>query len=312
MTERPIAASWLDLRYRADDRARRHSLPLVRDLAEHLLTSTHSERASGSSQAATPKVSPSLSVVDVGAGTGANLRWLGPRLDHTLGSTMVQDWHLLDHDAVLLEAVRDDESPWLRRTTRHTGSVATLNDLLGTLKHPRLVSCSALLDLLTAVQIDALVATTVAGADAALWSLSVTGEVAFEPAHPDDALVARQFNSDQQRDTATAAGVHSLSGPDGWRLAERAFIDQGWQVSLASTPWALGGGDEPMIRRLLTERASAALDATGASVDRRAIETWLSLRLDAAKRGQLQLRVDHQDLLALPVKSISEQTSSPS
>lgn len=311
MTERPIEASWLDLRYRADDRARQRSLPLVRDLAEHLLANAHPGPVPGTSQKPVPQA-PGLAVVDVGAGTGANLRWLGPHLDQALGSALAQDWALLDHDAVLLEAVRGAAAPWLRRSIRHTGSVATLGDLLQTTGHPRLVSCSALLDLLTASQIDDLVAATVRGADAALWSLSVTGDVSFDPGHADDALLVQRFNSDQQRGTTTATGPHFLAGPDGWRLAERAFIDRGWRVSLARTPWILGPNDAPMVARLLTERAQAALKTTDVSADRRAIRTWLALRLDQAERGQLEVRVDHQDLLALPPKSISEQTSSPS
>ncbi|MGB6021787.1 MAG: hypothetical protein WBG89_05610 [Ornithinimicrobium sp.] len=311
MRERWIEASWLDLRYRADDRARQRSLPLVRDLAEHLLVVARPRPADETSSKPVAQ-SPGLAVVDVGAGTGANLRWLGPRLDQALGSALTQEWDLLDHDAVLLEAVREDGAPWLRRSTRHTGSVATLAELLQTTEHPRVVSCSALLDLLTASQIDDLVVATVRWADAALWSLSVTGDVTFSPSHADDALLVQHFNKDQQRGAATATGRHSLAGPDGWRMAERAFIDQGWRVSLAHTPWILGTDDGPMIARLLTERAQAALKTTDGSADRQAIETWLALRLHQTERGQLEVRVDHQDLLALPVKSISEQTSSPS
>lgn len=305
MIERPIEASWLALRYRADARAREHSLPLVQAAAAHLRGTsldtgdTHQEPACD------------VIVVDVGAGTGANLRWLGPQLDGALGSARRQDWRLLDHDAVLLDAVKGSQPAWLRRSTRHTGAVDTLATLLDRAHAPTLVTCSALLDLLTPSQIDELVAATVAGADAALWALSVTGEVVLTPSHPDDALVTELFNSDQQRGTEPSAGVETLAGPDGWRLAVEAFSARGWSVTTADTPWVLGAGDEPLVARLLTERAAAARSTNPDASDHHVIDSWLTRRLEHLARGALTVRIDHVDVLALPVKSISEQTSSP-
>lgn len=312
MTERPIEASWLALRYRADARAREHSLPLVRALAEHLMAAKRDDGAKGPPLHPPAPDSSHVTVVDVGAGTGANLRWLGPHLDQALASAIGQDWHLLDHDAALLEAVQDSQPTWLRGSTRHTGSVATVRSLLDTTTQPRAVSCSALLDLLTAAQIEDLVAATVAGADAALWSLSVTGDVALTPAYPEDELVAERFNHDQQRGTSTSTGLRALAGPDGWRVAANAFTERGWRVRTASTPWILGAGEEPLTRRLLTERAAAAHSVSRGARDQGVIETWLARRLEEVDLGRLHVRIDHADLMALPVKSISEQTSSPS
>lgn len=303
VSERPIEASWLALRYRADARAREHSLSLVRAAAAHL-------RAT-SLLAPKPPAAPAVVVVDVGAGTGANLRWLGPHLDQALESALRQDWRLLDHDAALLDAVEETHPTWLRSSTRHTGAAGTLTTLLEAASPPLLVTCSALLDLLTPAQIDELVTATVAGADAALWSLSVTGKVDLTPGHADDARVSELFNSDQQRGTAPSAGVETLAGPDGWRLAAEAFTARGWSVTTVGSPWVLGTGDEPLVVRLLTERAAAASATDPGSKDQRLIESWLARRLKHLDVGVLSVRIDHTDLLALPVKSISEHTSSP-
>ncbi len=304
MSERPIEASWLALRYRADGQAREHSLPLVRAAAAHLMAAALD----------TPNTSETASVivVDVGAGTGANLRWLGPRLDEFMGSARSQDWELLDHDAALLDAGEESNPAWLRSRTRHTGAVDALTTLLETSSAPALVTCSALLDLLTKGQIDSLVAATVTGADAALWSLSVTGTVELTPTHPDDAVVAERFNSDQQRSTTSSTGLETLAGPDGWRVAVEAFTAHGWSVTTVDTPWVLGVGDEPLLRRLLTERAAAASTVEHQTGDQQMIESWLADRLDQVGGAGLVIRIGHTDLLALPVKSISEQTSSPS
>ncbi|MGB3828898.1 MAG: hypothetical protein WA962_08985 [Ornithinimicrobium sp.] len=312
MSSRPIEESWLSLRYRADERAREHSLALVHHLATHLVTAPPAQRTRGRSRSSAAQSGPSISVVDVGAGTGANQRWLGPRLDDALGQVSSQDWHLLDHDAALLRAVEDLTPSWLHSSTRHTGSVATVGELVRTTGSPRLVTCSALLDLLTPSQIEDLVASTVAHADAALWSLSVTGEVAFAPAYPEDALLVDRFNADQQRAESTPTGTHTLAGPVGWQHAVGAFERRGWRVQTAATPWVLGAGDEPLTRRLLTERAGAARLVSEDPDDERVIGRWLDRRLQDAERGRLEIRIDHTDVLALPVKSISEQTSSPS
>ena len=72
-----FSTDWLTLRECADARARDGSL------AASLLAS----RPAG----------PTLRVVDLGSGIGANLRYLAPRLGHD------QYWLLIDHDSTLLD-----------------------------------------------------------------------------------------------------------------------------------------------------------------------------------------------------------------
>lgn len=320
---RPIDAGWLADRHRADLRAREHSRALVQTLAEHL-SSVWGSRG-------TP-----VAVVDVGAGTGANQSWLGPALARALdvartdaactapedapsGETedvnsarWQQDWHLVDHDAELLSAVQSEPQPWLMDSTRHVGSVGDVEDVVKTLREPRVVSCSALLDLLTPSQIETLVRATVENAQAALWSLSVTGSVTLTPASADDALVMGLFDADQQRRDDPSIDSEALTGPTGWTRAVQSFSQWGWRVETAATPWHLGPQDAALTVRLLTERAEAARAVDHDPGVQHRLDQWLTRRLLEIDRGALEISVDHADILALPPKATSVQMSSPS
>ena len=87
-----------------------------------------------------------LEIIDLGAGTGANQRWLAPRL------RFVQRWIHLDHDPAISRSL-----PLPDDTMIIDGNVEpALGRLLANRTSDRhLVTCSALLDVLTTEQIDA-------------------------------------------------------------------------------------------------------------------------------------------------------------
>ncbi len=313
----PIEASWLAVRRAADELARAASVPLIEQLAAHLtspMPEDHDHDTSrGPSAAASDDIPRRIAFVDVGAGTGANQEWLGPQVQQRMGHAWAQDWNLLDHDASLLAQARPSSHEWLPDTTRHVGGVEEVGIVLGRLHRSRVVTCSALLDLLTADQIDSLVRACVAGSEGALLSLSVTGEVRLDPQNANDTLVADLFNRHQRGGDARNTGTDgdSTLGPDGWHHAERAFEAAGWTVELATTAWRLGPDDEALTRRLLTERAGAARRATDDREKRQQVDAWLAGRLGDIDADQLRMSVDHVDVLALPPSIISVQTSSP-
>lgn len=296
---RPIESSWLTARRAADGRARDASLPLVRQLAE---------RIGPASQ---------LTFVDLGAGTGANPAWLAPRVHQAFvdrhGEAPDQHWLLLDHDPDLLAA---------RDVGRVTG-VATCRPVLATVEdlgtavaaraRPVVVTCSALLDLLTGSQIQAMVEGVTQGADAALLALTVTGQVRLRPGHRDDDVVLAAFNAHQQRALNPASDAHqqptlhtdgvdsALSGPQGWEVAAAAFGRGGWQTQEQPTPWLLGPSHTPLLRRWLAERVEAALEHL-ADADPRSetVRAWWADRRGQIDRGELRAEVGHVDGLALP------------
>jgi hypothetical protein len=153
----PVTPDWLALREPADAAAR------ATELADRLSTWLQ-DRSRGP-----------LAVRDLGCGTGSMGRWLAGRLP---GS---QHWLLHDRDPVLLDRAMAGLPAGITAEPR-PGDLTELDaaQLAGT----TLVTASALLDLLTAVEVENLAAACAAAGCPALLTLSVTGSVLLTPADP--------------------------------------------------------------------------------------------------------------------------------
>lgn len=256
--ERPIAADWLALRRAADTAAR--------DRASELVAAWVA--AAGGEP---------LTIIDIGAGTGANRAYLAPRLPPPVR------WVLLDHDAALLAASDAGDAE------RVLGGISDLREVIGT-HGVRLLTCSALLDLLTGADLDEIADVLVTHRVPALFSLTVDGSIGLDPPHPHDGVLSAAFNEHQARDGRPGCTAASY-------LADRCE-QLGLRVQRAETPWLLDATVAPLITRLLTERIAAAVEtrpelaAVGAE--------WLAVRLGQLRQGGLRLRVGHVDLLITP------------
>jgi len=275
-----VDPSWLRLRGPADVQARTSfASGLADDLARHLdghvSDGADGRRVDGSAV---------VRLVDVGAGTGAGARWLRDRLDDRLPAP--QHWRLVDHDPDLLACADPTVDGWAH------GVVATVDRLRGLLadEPADVVTCQALLDVLTAPEVDAMVEPAVRCGAAALLALSVTGEVVLSPLHHDDEMVAEAFDAHQRR-----AG---RLGPDGGRYAANGLCRRGYSVTMAATPWHLGAADTDLLRAWLRGRADAAAEQAPGMGDR--IRRWHENRDRQACRGELSAVVGHVDVLGLP------------
>lgn len=259
--ERPVAAEWLALRRAADAAAR--------DRAARLVTEWSSS-AAGSGEPVT--------VFDVGAGTGANRAYLAPRL------SFPARWVLLDHDAELLAA------PGNRGARCVVGGIGELDRLVAAASGARLVTCSALLDLLTTAELDELAGVLARHRVAGLFSLSVDGSLRIDPQHPDDDAIAAAFNAHQSRD--------GRPGPRAAAHLAASCASLGLTVRRADSPWLLDAGSAPLVRRLLTERVGAAVEWRPQLGP--AAEDWLTTRLTSLDDAALAVRVGHVELLVTP------------
>lgn len=257
----PIAPDWLVLRERADAVAREPALrTLIPPLLEHL-----------ASRGSRPP-----RVVDVGAGTGAGARWLRPHLPPDSG------WRLVDHDPGLLALAEPGA-----RTVR--ADVRDLPDLLA--QEPAdLVTCQALLDLLTAGDVESLVGAAAAGGAALLLGLTVTGEVRLTPSDPLDDALGDAFDAHQCREGrlgpgATAATLDSLRR-------------NGYAATAVATQWRLAAQQSDLLLAWLDGRAAAAAEQEPARAEDFA--RWSAGRRDLAARGELTAVVGHVDVLGLP------------
>ncbi|MEJ3654331.1 SAM-dependent methyltransferase [Actinomycetes bacterium KLBMP 9759] len=232
-----------------------------------------------------------LTVRDLGCGTGSMGRWLAPQLDGP------QEWVLHDRDADLL-ALAAANMPTAGAdgrpvtATTHAGDLGGLSasDLAGT----SLVTASALLDILTAEEVDALASICAEAGTPALLTLSVAGRVAFTPGDPLDAEFAAAFDAHQRR----TVGGRRLLGPDAPELAAAAFRSRGLRLHAASSPWALGRANPELLEEWLRGWIDAAREQRPALAPYAG--AYLQRKLTVHAEGGLRVTVGHTDLLALP------------
>lgn len=224
-------------------------------------------------------------VIDLGCGTGANLRWLAPRLPGA------QQWLLVDHDAGLLAHAHGPAGADLAIVRRRLDLARDLEALPWAAAH--LVTGSALLDLVGAAWLQRLVAAAVAAGPALLFALSVDGRHRWSPADPDDAAVGAWFAAHQRRDKGFGPALGPRAGP----VLARALRAAGYRVHGARSDWQLAGPQAaPLQRALIDGIAAAACEQAPAAAA--TVRAWQARRRAWVGRGSL--RVGHVDLLALP------------
>ena len=242
---------------------------------------------------------PVVTVVDLAAGTGSNLRYLTPRLPFD------QRWTLLDHDQRLLDkATRDWElageaAP--HGVTIHSARVdlarwdySVLTDAARRAPQaPLLVTASALLDLTSVQWLDTLATRCRTLRAVTLFALSYDGRITCEPPHPTDELVRTLVNRHQHTDK----GFGPAAGPDAVQAAADAFDREGYAVYRARSDWRLGTGSEALQRQLVSGWALAAADLSPA--DATAVAAWLGHRMAAIDNGTSRINVGHEDIVCL-------------
>lgn len=264
----PVSADWLSLREPVDVRSR--SLALAEKAGRMLR--------------------PPLTIHDLGSGTGSMMRWLAPLLPGPQ-TWVLHDWNeeLLRHAAATAAADGAGRTVDVRTRVGHLAELREA-DLAGA----SLVVTSALLDVLTAAEVDAIVRACVAAAAPALFALSVDGAVELDPARSEDAMFAASFNDHQRR----GADGRTLLGPDAVDIAADGFAKAGWTVSLDSSPWRLDSGDSRLTAEWLDGWVAAAVDQRP-ELAANARDYLLQRRADR-EAGLLSVVVHHTDLLAWP------------
>lgn len=261
-----FSAQWLSLREPVDHAARSEPVrqALLTDLAKR-----HGSSLTG------------LRVLDMGCGSGSNLRALAPALGDQ------QHWVLVDYDDALLAAARQALLGWAERVIRaddtgvvlqHTGLTVSVTferaDLVAAMapvlaRPVDLITASALFDLVSEPWVDRLVAQL----NAPLYAvLSFDGEMTWRPAHPDDQRVSRAFARHQQQDK----GFGPALGPRSGLYLAQALTQAGYRVVSDKSPWLIDTLPSPFHDMLVQGIASAAAD-TG-DVCAAAVDDWLQSR----------------------------------
>lgn len=273
-----FSADWLALREPADHRSRNPKL--AQALANHF-------------DGWRP-----VTVIDLGCGTGSNLRatslHLGPE----------QFWTLVDYDRALLDAAAERLQAW-------ADGAATKDDALVLFKGPKritvsfrqadlardledvlapganLVTASALFDLVSAEFLTRLVREVTRRKAAFYTVLTYDGDQRWTPEHPADAALLDAFHAHQ----ATDKGFGISAGPNAPDVMSEAFSAAGYDVLEGDSAWRLGEAESALIAELANGFADAAAE-TG-RVEAATIAEWRAVVRTAAVVG-------HADTLALP------------
>ena len=286
MSDERFAADWLTLREPADHQAR--STSLARAALDAL------DRAAG-----TEGTDPV--VVDLGAGTGSNARWLHPLLTE---AGLESDWVLVDHDEALLGRAEEWAASAGASLTTVVGDLA--REGLAQAAQADLLTASALLDLVSRGWLEDLADGAGEAGAVVLLALTYDGQAAWSgPARPGDQEVREAVNRHQRRDK----GVGAALGPDATAVAASAFRARGFQVRTKDTPWVLDAARTDLAEELLAGWLEAAAEVTPGGPP--GGEDWAAARLDDLRAGRTVLRVGHQDLLALPPASAPGSAPDP-
>jgi hypothetical protein len=285
-------ARWLQLREQSDATARAAAVTRA-------LTDTLANR-------------DEVRVLDLGTGTGSNIRYLVPHLPSR------QHWVAVDREPALLARLCARMGRWaaarnLTLRDRPTGCsveglslhcdidtrVADLSLLHECLFEGRdVVTASALFDLSSESWLRSLAAHCRDAGAAALFALTYNGWSTCTPVEPEDEAIRDLLNHHQRTDKGLG-GI--AAGPDAAELATRCFAEAGFQTRTARTDWCLAPAQDDMQRMLVDGWADAALELARIShgpLSDAAIEDWRARRHRHIDAGESRIAVGHVDLAA--------------
>ena len=249
-------------------------------------------------------------IIDLGAGTGANLRLLAPLIAGD------QDWLLIDKDPALLVAQRREIARWAAQhewgfSEDATGAVeisvgaarwrvrSQELDLHASLEQLRLQDCdgvttTAFLDLVSVEWIDRLCHMLSRSPRPLLATLSVDGQRRWQPAMADDLRLLQAFEQHQAGDKGfgIALGIAAVDEM-ALRLARNGF-----SVGTARSDWLIADEHRALLGQMIDEALAIGCELEPGAASEFA--QWAAHRHAQVAAGTLALTIGQRDLLALP------------
>jgi hypothetical protein len=230
-----------------------------------------------------------LAILDLGSGTGSNLRGTSRAL------AVAQDWTLAELDPKLIAAGTPLLEALPERVTARYRQVDLQAELEATIGAGiDLVTCAAFCDLVSAAWLDRLVAAAARRRAALYLVLTYDGGWRWRPGDLFDATVKAAFDRHQATDKGfgPALGPHAVTA-----LAER-LQPLGGRLLVEPSDWQLGYDDRAIQQALLDGYVAAA----GEMLPDQAAEIgdWAAQRRRQIDAGRSTHRVGHRDVLWLP------------
>jgi hypothetical protein len=243
-----------------------------------------------------------LQIVDLGAGTGANLRFLAPRIGGA------QDWLLIEHGPQLIEAAAGRIEAWAAASgaemsfaggawrVQAPGFQCRIRcvrmDLaagLGRLPlaEGALVTASALLDLASEQWLNALARRCAEAKATVSFALTYDGRIACTPSEPEDRLARDLLNRHQLRDKGLGPALGAAAAVKAAEVFERA----GYRITSTRSDWRIGPGEQAMQHALLDGWFNAARE-----IDGEGLQGWREKRRRHIRAGLSHMVVGHVDL----------------
>jgi len=219
-------------------------------------------------------------IVDLASGTGANIRYLAPRLPDA------RRWLAVDRDRQLLAA-----ASWPADTDVATLPLdlsRALDDL--PLENGDLVTASALLDLVSESWLRRLAARCAESNAGVLFALTYDGRIEWSPAEPGDGRVRELVNRHQLRDK----GFGPALGPAAAAATVDAFGALGYGMHAEPSDWDLGLESPALQEALMDGWIAAAAEIAPGEAD--ALRRWRERRRSHVAAGRSRLRVGHRDV----------------
>lgn len=241
-----------------------------------------------------------IAIVDLGAGSGSNLRGLAPHLGAR------QFWRLVEYDPALIAAARKRLSQWADSASEQGADLllqkgacaiaveflqADLSSGVDHVLRPEtdLVTAAAFFDLVSPAWLKTF-CVSLAERKLQFYSvLTYDGREVWTPSHEADDEMLAAFHAHQAGDK----GFGPAAGPAAIHALRNGLEHAGYRVAMASSDWKLTQADHRLMHELAKGSANAVLE-TG-KLARARVENWRAARLQAAS-----CLIGHQDILAQP------------